>query len=190
MRADGQVVLRTSFLKTAAAAVVAWAFVGFIVVLFTVTPASDWNPLADGFVGIVRFCFLLLFVVGLAMFGFGAVCWTIVYPIIRPRTVVSPRGVEITWWKPGGRVTQFATSWQDIVRIGGTFHSTKWPLSDMLTVTILAEGPSVHSNALMRRRRTRAKAAQLWPVSRLRRGRPRDVLAFLMQMKEAHGDVG
>ena len=92
MRRDGRVVLRTNLVKTFAFALGSWLFVGALVLTFTVTPGSTWNPTSPGFGGWPVFFLLVVFAIGLVLFGFGAVLWTFVFPFVRPQLVVSRWG--------------------------------------------------------------------------------------------------
>lgn len=184
MRRDGRVVLRTNLVKTFALALVSWLFVGAIILTFTVTPASTWNPMSPGFGG-WPVCFLLaVFAIGLALFGVGALLWTFVFPVVRPQFVVSRWGVESSWWKPGGRVRQFATPWSGIVDIGGEFQWRKGMLPDALVVTITARGVTAHRNALIGN--VRLPELVTYRVSRELKAKPRDVLVFLREVHVAH----
>lgn len=182
---NDQVVLRTSFLKTLGLAVAAWAFVAALVLMFTVMPLSMWNPFSDDFAGWLQLIFGLLLFLGLILFAFGGVLWTFVYPLVRPRTIVSRWGVQMVVSKPGGQFTLFKTAWSDVVRVGGICTPMRWPFPPMLTVTITAGGHSVEQKTLIRpRRRPEAVTGNM---SRLLPGRPRDVLAFLVQL---HATIG
>ena len=183
MRRDGRVVLRTNLVKTFALALVSWLFVGAIILTFVVTPVSTWNPLSPGFGGWPVFFLLVVFAIGLVLFGFGAVLWTFVFPFVRPQFVVSRWGVESSWWKPGGRVRQFATPWSGVVDVGGEFHWRKYPLPDALNVTITARGATVHQNALIGNVRKREMVT--YRVLRELKARPRDVLVFLREVHVA-----
>lgn len=93
--------LRTNLLKTFAFALVSWLLVGAIILTFAVTPASTWNPLSPGFGGWAVFFFLVVFAIGLVLFGFGAVLWTFVFPFVRPQLVVSRWGVPLCFKSRG-----------------------------------------------------------------------------------------
>lgn len=180
----GRVVLRTSFLKTFGFAVFAWICVGALVTMFTVMPLSMWNPLSVDFAGWVQLVFGLLLFMGLILFGFGAVLWTFVYPMVRPRTIVSRWGVQAVVSKPGGPLTLFEAAWSDIVAVGGGIYSfTRWPFPPVLTVRISAQGKSVQRKVLIRPRRMPETVVA--NISGMLRGRPRDVLAFLVQVQTA-----
>lgn len=176
-------VLRTSFLKTFGLAVAAWMFVATLIAMFTVMPLSMWNPLSDEFTGWLQLVFGLLLFMGLILFAFGAVLWTFVYPLVRPRTIVSRWGVQMVVSKPGGQFALFKAAWSDVVRVSGIYTAMRRPFPPMLTVTITARGHSVEQNTLIRpRRRPETVTGNM---SRLLRGRPRDVLAFLVQVHAA-----
>lgn len=181
----GQVVLRTSFFKTLGAAVAAWIFVATLIAMFTIMPLSMWNPLSDDFAGWVQLFFVLLLFAGLILFAFGAVLWTFVFPLVRPRMVVSQWGIQTVVSKPGGQFVLFTAAWSDVERVGGIYTVTRWPFPPMLSVTITARGQSVERNTLIRPRRMTETVTST--VSRLLTGRPRDVLALLVQ---AHGAFG
>lgn len=183
---NGQVVLRTSLLKTLGLAVAASIFVATLIAMFTVMPLSMWNPLADDFTGWVQLVFGLLLFMGLILFAFGAVLWTFVYPLVRPRTIVSRWGVQIVVSKPGGQFTLFKAAWSDVVRVGGIYTVVRWPFPPMLTVTITARGHSVEQNTLVRPGRRPETVTR--NMSRMLRGRPLDVLAFLVQVHAAVGE--
>ncbi|WP_166821689.1 hypothetical protein [Brevibacterium limosum] len=183
MRRDGHVVLPTNLFKTFAMGLVCWLFVGAIILMFAVTPGSTWNPLSPDFGGWLVFFFMLLFALALLMFGVGAVLWAFVFPFVRPQVVVSQWGVESSWWKPGGRIRQFAAPWSGIVDIGGEFQWRKWPLPDALIVTITARGATAHQNALIGN--VRKPEMVTYRVLRELKARPRDVLVFLMQIRGA-----
>ena len=92
---EGQAVLPTSFLRTLVYALGAWAFVVGIVTLFVIMPISTWNPLSEpsrGLSGWMQAGMGLLFLVALFLFGFGVILWTFVFPVVRPRLVVSRWG--------------------------------------------------------------------------------------------------
>lgn len=181
---NGRVVLRTSFLKTLGFAVFAWICVGALVTMFTVMPLSMWNPLSDDFVGWAQLIFGLLLFMGLILFGFGSVLWTFVYPLVRPRTIVSRWGVQTVVSKPGGPLTLFEAAWSDIIAVGGGIYAfTRWPFPPVLTVRISARGKSVQRKVLIRPRRI--PEIVIANISGLLRGRPRDVLAFLVQVQTA-----
>ena len=180
MRRDGRIVLKANLVKTFALALVSWLFVGAIILTFVVTPVSTWNPLSPGFGGWPVFFLLVVFAIGLVLFGFGAVLWTFVFPFVRPQFVVSRWGVESSWWKPGGRVRQFATPWSGVVDIGGEFHWRKGVLPDALNVTITARGATVHQNALIGN--VRKPEMVTYRVLRELKARPRDVLVFLREV--------
>ncbi|MEY9260345.1 MULTISPECIES: hypothetical protein [Brevibacterium] len=181
MRRDGRVVLRTNLFKTFMGALVCWLFVGAIILTFVVTPGSTWNPLSPGFGGWLVFLLLVVFAVALVLFGFGAMLWTFVFPFVRPQFVVSRRGVESTWWKPGGRVRQFAAPWSGVVDIGGEFQWRKYPLPDALVVTITAHGATAHQNSLIGN--AREPEMVTYRVLRELKARPRDVLVFLLEVR-------
>lgn len=181
----GRVVLRTSLLKTLGTAAVSWLFVAALVTMFVVTPVTRWNPQSDDFAGWGLLLCGVLFVIGLFLFGFGAVTWGFVYPVIRPRTIVSRWGVETLGWKPGGTFTLFQAAWPDIVRIGGTYTAMKWPFPSVLRVTITAQGDSVRRGSLLRIRTGPDEVIET--VSWMLRGRPRDVLAFLVGVRDGVG---
>lgn len=126
----------------------------------------------------------LIFVVALVLFGFGAVVWTFVYPVLRPRTIVSRWGIQSLFWRPGGTHTLFETSWSDVETLGGLFTATRWPFPPTLRVTITARGNSVLRNVLFRPG-LRLKTLDI-TVNPMLRGRPRDVLAFLLHVREDH----
>jgi len=182
MRRDGRVVLRTNLVKTFAMALICWLFVGAIILMFVVTPASTWNPMSPGFGGWPVFFFLVVFAIGLVLFGVGAVLWTFVFPLLRPQSVISRWGVESSRWKPGGRLRQFATPWSGVVDIGGEFEWRKYPLPDALFVTITARGPTAHQNALIGKPRKPEKVT--YRLLKELKAKPRDVLVFL---REVHG---
>lgn len=183
---NGQVMLRTSFLNTLGLAVAAWIFVATLIAMFTVLPLSMWNPLSEDFTGWVQLFFGLLLFLGLILFAFGAVLWTFVYPLVRPRTIISRWGVQIVVSKPGGEFALFKAAWSDVVRVGGIYTPMRRPFPPMLTVTITAGGHSVEQNTLIRpRRRPEIVTGNM---SRLLPGRPRDVLAFLVQVHAAVGE--
>lgn len=181
MRRDGRVVFRTNLFKTSAAALVSWLFVGAIILTFTVTPASTWNPMSPGFGGPPVFFLLVVFAVGLVLFGFGAVLWTFVFPLVRPQMVISRWGVESSGWRPGGRRMEFATPWSGVVDIRGEFQWRKYPLPDALFVTIIARGATAHQAALIGA--VRKPEMVTYRVLRELKAKPRDVLVFL---REAH----
>lgn len=183
MRRDGRVVLRTNLFKTFAAALVSWLFVGAIILTFVVTPVSTWNPMSPGFGGWPVFFFLVVFAVGLVLFGFGAVLWTFVLPFVRPQLVVSRWGVESSRWRPGGRLSQFATPWSGVVDIGGEFHWRKGAIPDALNVTITARGATVRQNAQIGN--VRKPEMVTYRVLRELKARPRDVLVFLREVHVA-----
>ena len=184
MRRDGRVVLRTNLVKTFAFALGSWLFVGALFLTFTVTPGSTWNPTSPGFGGWPVFFLLVVFAIGLVLFGFGAVLWTFVFPFVRPQLVVSRWGVESSRWKPGGQVRQFATPWSGVVDIGGEFQWRRGAIPDALIVTITARGAAVHQNALI----GKAKKPEMvtYRVLRELKARPRDVLVFLREVHVAH----
>ncbi|WP_172171694.1 hypothetical protein [Brevibacterium sp. CT2-23B] len=184
MRRDGRVVLRTNLVKIFALALVSWLFVGAIILTFTVTSASTWNPMSPGFGGWPVFFLLAVFAIGLALIGVGALLWTFVFPVVRPQFVVSRWGVESSWWKHGGRVRQFATPWSGIVDIGGEFQWRKGMLPDALVVTITARGVTAHRNALIGN--VRLPELVTYRVSRRLKAKPRDVLVFLREVHVAH----
>ena len=173
--------LRTNLVKTFAMALICWLFVGAIILTFVVTPGSTWNPLSPGFGGWLVFLLLVVFAVALVLFGFGAMLWTFVFPFVRPQFVVSRRGVESTWWKPGGRVRQFAAPWSGVVDIGGEFQWRKYPLPDALVVTITAHGATAHQNSLIGN--AREPEMVTYRVLRELKARPRDVLVFLLEVR-------
>ncbi|MGO3021919.1 MAG: hypothetical protein ACTIIH_01610 [Brevibacterium sp.] len=183
MRRDGRVVLRTNLVKTFALALVCWLFVGAIILTFAVTPGSTWNPLSPGFGGWLVFFLLVVFAIGLALFGIGALLWTFVFPFVRPQFVVSRWGVESSWWKPGGRVMQFATPWSGVVDIGGEFHWRKGAIPDALVVTITARGVTAHRNALIGN--VKSPEMVTYRVLRELKAKPRDVLVFLREVHRA-----
>lgn len=180
---NGHVVLRTSFLKTLGFAVFAWFCVGAFVTMFTVMPLSMWNPLSDDFAGWAQLVFGLLLFMGVILFGFGSVLWTFVYPMVRPRTIVSRWGVQTVVSKPGGPFTLFEAAWSDIVSVGGIYTFSRWPFRPVMLVTISARGQSVERKVLIRPRRI--PETVIANISGLLRGRPRDVLAFLVQVQMA-----
>ncbi|SDS08301.1 hypothetical protein SAMN04489752_0942 [Brevibacterium siliguriense] len=182
MRREGRVVLRTNLFKTFAMALICWLFVGAIILTFTVTPTSTWNPMSPGFGGWPVFFFLVVFAIGLVLFGIGALLWTFVFPFVRPQFVVSRWGVESSWWKPGRRGRQFATPWSGVVDIGGEFQWRKYPFPDALVVTITARGATAHQNALIGT--VRRPEMVTYRVLRELKAKPRDVLVFL---REVHG---
>ena len=184
MRRDGRIVLRTNLVKTFALALVCWLFVGAIILMFTVTPGSTLNPMSPDFGGWILLLFMLVFAIGLVMFGFGAVLWTFVFPFMRPQLVVSRWGVESSRWKPGGQVRQFATPWSGVVDIGGEFQWRRGAIPDALIVTITARGAAVHQNALI----GKAKKPEMvtYRVLRELKARPRDVLVFIREVHVAH----
>ncbi|MFP3395193.1 hypothetical protein ACSBQT_10510 [Brevibacterium sp. H602] len=183
MRRDGCVVLRTNLVKTFAMALICWLFVGAIILTFTVTPASTWNPMSPGFGGWPIFFLLVVFAIGLVLFCVGALLWTFVFPFVRPQFVVSSWGMESSWWKPGGRVRQFATPWSGIVDIGGEFQWRKGMLPDALVVTITARGATAHRNALIGT--VRKPEMVTYRVLRELKAKPRDVLVFLREVHTA-----
>lgn len=178
--------LRTSFLKTLVAAVVAWIFVASLVAIFTVMPLSMWNPLSQNFGGWAQFIMGLVLVAGLILFGLGSVLWTFVFPVVRPRMIVSQWGVQTVGSKPGGHFTLFAAAWSDIVEVDGFYTTTRWPFPSMLHVKINARGGSVERNVLIQPRRKPATVVH--PVSPMLQGRARDVLAFLVKVQAADGE--
>ena len=183
---EGQAVLRTSFLRTLVYALGAWAFVVCIVALFVVLSVSTWNPVSEpsrGLSGWMQFGAGLLFFVGLILFGFGAVLWTFVFPVVRPRLVVSRWGIRSVGSKPGGEFTLFSAAWEDIVHVGGFHTTTRWPFPAMLHVTVTARADGVRRAAWIRTRGRGATA--VYGVNGMLRGRRRDVLAFLVQVHTA-----
>lgn len=183
---SGQVVLRPSLLKTLGLAVVAWIFVVALITMFIIMPLSMWNPLSDDFTGWAQLLFGFLLFRGMILFAFGAVLWTFIYPLVRPRTIVSRWGVQMVVSKPGGTLTLFKATWADVECVSGIYTVTRWPFPPMLTVTITARGQSVERTTLFRPRRTPETVRS--NVSRLLPGKPRDVLAFLVQVHAAFGE--
>src|SRR5699024_9461511 len=124
---EGRVVLRTSLLRAAAYALGAWIFVILIAAGFIALPVSTWNPFAGdrGITGWMQAGMGLLFVAGFVLFGFGALLWTFVFPVVRPRLVVSRWGVRSTGSQPGGVFTLFAVAWADVVQVGRPFAPTR-----------------------------------------------------------------
>lgn len=181
---EGHTVLRVSVFRTALLALVGWGFVAFIVMVFIVTPQSAWNPFSgeyrvpDGWLTTVLALFFLL---ALLLFGAGALLSTFVYPFARPRLEVSWWGVRSVWWTPGGEREIFSAPWSDVVAVGGSFTSTRWPFPDVLHVTITAR--SNGAPRVRRRRRVRhAGGNVVHDVDWMLQGRHRDVLAFLAQV--------
>ncbi|SDS63748.1 hypothetical protein SAMN04489751_2473 [Brevibacterium sandarakinum] len=124
--------------------------------------------------------------VGLILWSLGAVMWTFFFPLVRPRLIVSMWGIHTVRSKPGGRFTLFKAAWSDIARIGGIRRSTNWPFPPLVRVTIIAGGESVERKTLLR---SRGKPETVTgTVSRYLRGRPRDVLAFLVQVRAKVGE--
>lgn len=176
-----------SFFKTLAAAVTAWVFVAFLVMAFFLTPLSTWNPLAQDFGGWAQLFLGLVLLAGLILFGFGAVLWTFIYPVVRPRMLVSRWGVQTVVSKPavvskpGGRITLFAAAWSDISEVDGFYTATRLPFVWVLHGRITARGKSVEHNALIRSRKKHTTFVHT--VSGMLQGRARDVLAFLIQVQ-------
>ena len=186
---EGRVVLRTSFLRTAVYALGAWVFVIFITAGFIVLPVSTWNPFAGdrGISGWMQAGMGLLFVAGLILFGFGALLWTFVFPVVRPRMVVSRWGIESIGSKPGGVFTLFSVAWADVVQLGGHFTPTRWPFPPILQVMLTARADGVRRARWVR---VSARASTVvHGVNGMLRGRRRDVLAFLVHAHAAVRDA-
>lgn len=186
---EGRVVLRTSFLRTAVYALGAWVFVIFITAGFIVLPVSTWNPFAGdrGIGGWMQAGMGLLFVAGFLLFGLGALLWTFVFPIVRPRTVVSRWGIESIGSKPGGVFTLFAVAWTDVVHVGGQFTATRWPFPPVLHVMVTARADGVRRARWVRSRAQGSTVVH--GVNGMLRGRRRDVLAFLVHAHAAVRDA-
>lgn len=188
---DGCAVLRTNYLRTALSALFAWVFVLFITTAFVVLPPSTWNPLSDpsqGLTGWMQFVLGLFFVAGFFLFGFGAVLWTFIYPVVRPRLLVSWWGLRSVGWKPGGELTLFSAAWEDIVQVGGFYTTTRWPMPPLLHVTVTAMTEGVQKFVLVRARKQGATVVH--GVNSMLRGRRRDVLAFLVAVHAAVLETG
>lgn len=183
---NGHVVLRTSFLKPFGLAAISWIFVVGLVAMFTVTPLAIWNPLSDEFGGWMKLFYGLVLFVGLILWAFGAVMWTFIFPLVRPRLIVSMWGIRTVGSKPGGRITLFKAAWSDIACIGGIRRATRWPLPPLVRVTITAGGESVERKTLLRSRGNPETVTGT--VSGHLRGQPRDVLAFLVQVRAKVGE--
>lgn len=164
---------------------VAWIFVAAVLTLFLVQPLSTWSPLSHDFGGWPQLVLGLVFISGLILFGAGAVLWTVVFPMVRPRMIVSRWGIRTVGSKPGGRFMLFAAAWPDVIKVDGYYTSTRWPFPPMLHLRITARGESVQRKGLIRMRRRRATVVN--QVNGLLQGRVRDVLAILVQ---AHAEFG
>lgn len=186
---EGRVVLHTSFLRTAAYALVAWVFVIFIVAGFAVLPVSTWNPLAGdrGIIGWMQAGMGLMFVAGLILFGFGALLWTFVFPVVRPRMIISRWGIESIGWKPGGVFTLFSVAWADVVQVGGQITPTRWPFPPTLQVLLTARADGVRRVRWVRVRPQWETVEHV--VNGMLRGRRRDVLALLSAVHAAVQDA-
>lgn len=183
MRRSGHVVLRTSVAKTVLFALIAWAIVAFIVVTFSAVPISTWIPFSgSGGGGVLQFLLGLVFIVGLLLFGFGALLWTFIFPVVRPRMIVSWWGVQSIGWKPGGAFTLFSAPWASIVRVDGMIVPTRRPFPPTLHVVLTAHASGVQRAPWIR---ARSKGPTVvYGVNTMLRGRRREIMAFLMNVHE------
>lgn len=183
---SGRMVLRTSLIKTASFALIAWILVACLVVMFAVVPVSTWNPFGgslgeDG--GPLQFLMGLMFVAGFVLFGFGALLWTFVFPVVRPRLAISWWGVQSIGWKPGGTFTLFSAAWADIVAVGGIHTHTKWPFPPSLHVMLTARTNGVRRAPWIRVRSQ--DSTVVYNINTMLCGRRREVLAFLVDVHAA-----
>ena len=152
--------------------------------MFTVTPGSTLNPMSPDFGGWILLLFMLVFAIGLVMFGFERCCGLSSFPLCDHSWSSRGGGVESSRWKPGGQVRQFATPWSGVVDIGGEFQWRRGAIPDALIVTITARGAAVHQNALIGNVRT-PEIVTYRPMRELK-VRQRDVLVFLREVHVAH----
>lgn len=189
----GQVVFRTSIVKVLLFAIGSWAFVVPLVAAFLAIDRSDWLLFGDPS-GTARetaqsMFVVLILVVAVLLFGAAAILSTVVVPLARPRTIVTPRDVRYVWSLPWHDGTVFHCLWQDVVAVRVRHTHLRWPVPEMLHLTIEARA-AVASRQRGSRRAEGSSGADAanggatvtGPVIWMPRHHKRDILAFLVAL--------